>query len=271
MTCGTLSFRPRWAPAVMRNIGRRIRDDMPRLHVNIDHVATLRQARLSSEPDPVLVAGMAELAGANGITVHLREDRRHIQDRDVHILRQTVKSLLNLEMAATPEMVAIALEIKPDQVCIVPEKREELTTEGGLDVEAAKNILADAIPKLQKAGVEISLFVDPRPEPIETSARLGADFVELHTGAYANSKGAAQAEELQRLVTAANYAHELGLRVNAGHGLDYDNVLPIAQLPYVEELNIGYAILCRAMYVGLDQAVREMQDRILSAAPEEAN
>ncbi|HIG16159.1 MAG TPA: pyridoxine 5'-phosphate synthase [Candidatus Handelsmanbacteria bacterium] len=176
---------------------------MPRLHVNIDHVATLRQARLSSEPDPVLVAGMAELAGANGITVHLREDRRHIQDRDVHILRQTVKSLLNLEIAATPEMVVIALEIKPDQVCIVPEKRVELTTEGGLDVEAAENILADAIPKLQKAGVEISLFVDPRPEPIETSARLGADFVELHTGAYANSKGAAQAEELHEAMCAA--------------------------------------------------------------------
>ena len=244
---------------------------MPRLHVNIDHAATLRQARLSSEPDPVLVAGMAELAGANGIAVHLREDRRHIQDRDVYILRQTVKSLLNLEIAATADMVALALDIKPDQVCIVPENREELTTEGGLDVETAKTILTDAIPQLQKSGVEISLFVDPRPDTIESSARLGADFVELHTGAYANAKGARQAEELQRLVTAANYAHELGLRVNAGHGLDYDNVLPVAQLPYVEELNIGYAILCRAMYVGLDQAVREMQDRILSAAPEEIN
>ena len=241
---------------------------MPRLHVNIDHVATLRQARRSDQPDPVLAAGISELAGANGITVHLREDRRHIQDRDVKLLRQTVKSLMNLEMALTDEMIDIALKLQPDQVCIVPESREELTTEGGLDVSHHFKRLEKAVPEFRKAGIEVSLFVDPLPEPLEDAARLGVDFVELHTGAYANSRGRARDAELMRLETAANYAHELGLRVNAGHGLDYENVLPIAQLPYVEELNIGYAIICRSIYIGLDQAVREMQDRILAAAPD---
>ncbi|MGB0951941.1 MAG: pyridoxine 5'-phosphate synthase [Planctomycetota bacterium] len=242
---------------------------MPRLHVNIDHVATLRQARLSNDPDPVLAAGICELAGANGITVHLREDRRHIQERDVRILRETVKTLLNLEMAWTEEMLAFALEIKPEQVCIVPEKREELTTEGGLDAVAYEESLAAGIPQLKEAGIEVSLFVDPAPDALESAARAGADLVELHTGSYANAKGKERENELRRLETAANYAHELGLRINAGHGLDYDNVLPIALLPHVEELNIGYAILCRSVYVGLDQAVREMQDRILAAAPPE--
>ncbi len=241
---------------------------MPRLHVNIDHVATLRQARLSDQPDPVLAAGMAELAGANGITVHLREDRRHIQDRDVHILRETVKTMLNLEMALTDEMIDIALEVEPDQVCIVPESREELTTEGGLNVSACFKKLEQAIPRFKKAGIDVSLFIDPLPEPLEDAARLGADYVELHTGAYCNAKGDQREAELKRLETAATYAHELGLRVNAGHGLDYENVLPVAQLPYIEELNIGYAIICRSIYIGLDQAVREMQDRILAAAPE---
>ncbi|MBC8406024.1 MAG: pyridoxine 5'-phosphate synthase [Planctomycetes bacterium] len=241
---------------------------MPRLHVNIDHVATLRQARRSDQPDPVLAAGISELAGANGITVHLREDRRHIQDRDVKLLRQTVKSLMNLEMALTDEMIAIALKLQPDQVCIVPESREELTTEGGLDVSHHYKRLEKAVPVFRKAGIEVSLFVDPLPEPLEDAARLGVDFVELHTGAYSNTRGRARDAELLRLETAANYAHELGLRVNAGHGLDYENVLPIAQLPYVEELNIGYAIICRSIYIGLDQAVREMQDRILAAAPD---
>jgi len=243
---------------------------MPRLHVNIDHVATLRQARKGLEPDPVLAAGLCELAGANGITVHLREDRRHIQERDVRILRETVKTLLNLELAWTPEMQALALEIRPDQVCVVPESREELTTEGGLDAVALETGLAAGIPALKEAGIEVSLFVDPDPDAIEAAARSGADFIELHTGAYANAKGAARENELKRLETAANYANSLGLRVNAGHGLDYDNVLPVAQLPHVEELNIGYALVCRAMYVGMDQAVREMQDRILAAAPPEA-
>jgi len=242
---------------------------MPRLHVNIDHVATLRQARLSNEPDPVLAAGISELAGANGITVHLREDRRHIQERDVRILRETVKTMLNLEIAWTDEMRALALEIKPEQVCVVPEKREELTTEGGLDAVDLEPSLAAGIPAMREAGIEVSLFVDPAPDALEAAARAGADFVELHTGSYANAKGKDKENELRRLETAANYAHELGLRVNAGHGLDYDNVLPIALLPHVEELNIGYAIICRAVYVGLDQAVREMQDRILAAAPPE--
>ncbi|MDA0667260.1 MAG: pyridoxine 5'-phosphate synthase [Planctomycetota bacterium] len=240
---------------------------MPRLHVNIDHVATLRQARLSQEPDPVIAAGICELAGANGITVHLREDRRHIQERDVRILKQTVKTLLNLEMAWTKEMLDFAMDLKPNQICVVPEKREELTTEGGLDVGQYEQSLSEEMGDLQKAGIEVSLFIDPLPDAIECAARAGADFVELHTGSYANARGKNRLNELKRLETAANYAHELGLRVNAGHGLDFDNVLPIAQLPWVEELNIGYAIICRSIYSGLDQAVREMQDRILAAAP----
>lgn len=241
---------------------------MPRLHVNIDHVATVRQARRSDQPDPVYAAGICELAGANGITVHLREDRRHIQDRDVRILKETVKTLLNVEVALTDEMLAIALQTCPDQVCIVPERREELTTEGGLDTSSCLDKLMVEVPKLKQAGIEVSLFVDPMPEPIEDAARCGADYIELHTGAYANARGANRESELKRLQTAATYAHEMGLRVNAGHGLDYENVLPIAQLPYLEELNIGYAIVGRAVYVGLDQAVREMQDRILAAQPE---
>ncbi len=242
---------------------------MPRLHVNIDHVATLRQARRSNEPDPVLAAGICELAGANGITVHLREDQRHIQERDVRLLSQTVKTMLNLEMAWTPAMLDLACELKPQQVCVVPEKREELTTEGGLDVYAYADSLEGGIKRLHEAGVEVSLFIDPLPDAIEQAARSGADFIELHTGSYANAKGKNRENELKRLETAANYAHELGLRVNAGHGLDYENVLPIAQLPWVEELNIGYSIICRSIYTGLDQAVREMQDRILAAAPPE--
>jgi pyridoxine 5-phosphate synthase len=241
---------------------------MPRLHVNIDHVATVRQARLAQEPDPVLAAGICELAGANGITVHLREDQRHIQERDVRLLRQTVKTLMNLEMAWTDSMLDLACELQPDQVCIVPEKREELTTEGGLDVAAYAERLPAGVKRLQEAGVEVSLFIDPLPDAIEEAARCGADFVELHTGAYADARGQEKENQLKRLETAANYAHEMGLRVNAGHGLDYDNVLPVAQLPWVEELNIGYSIICRAVYIGLDQAVREMQDRILAAAPE---
>jgi len=238
---------------------------MPRLHVNIDHVATVRQARQVRNPDPVAAAVICELAGANGITVHLREDRRHIQDRDVRVLRETVQTFLNLEMALTQEMVGIALELVPDAVCVVPEKRQELTTEGGLDAAAAAQRLEQVLPQLHEAGVASSIFVDPLPEPIEACAKAGAQYVELHTGAYANARGADREAELQRLETAARYAHELGLRVNAGHGLDYDNVQPVAALPYVEELNIGHAIVARAVLVGLDAAVREMQDRILGA------
>ena len=242
-----------------------------RLGVNIDHVATLRQVRGTSYPNLNNAAELAITAGADSITVHLREDRRHIQDRDVHILRKTIKTLLNLEMALTPEILDIALEVAPDQVCIVPEKRQELTTEGGLDVAGHSASLDDAIPRFKKAGIEVSLFVDPMPASIELAAQLGADFVEIHTGSYANAPTSrARGTELDRLKTSAHYAQSLGLRVNAGHGLDYRNILPVVQIPQVEELNIGYSILCRSIYVGLDQAVREMQDRILAATPPEA-
>jgi pyridoxine 5-phosphate synthase len=240
---------------------------MPRLHVNIDHVATVRQARKSQQPDPVFAAGLCELAGANGITAHLREDRRHIQDRDIRLLREVVKTLFNLEMAYTPEMIKLAHEIRPDQVCLVPEKREELTTEGGLDLHSMPDSFAGDIKALQDKGIDVSLFIDPDPNLIEAAADVDAAFIELHTGAYANAKGKKRENELKRLTTAAIYAHELGLRVNAGHGLDYDNVMAIAQIPFIEELNIGYAIIGRAVYVGLDQAVREMQDRVLAASP----
>ena len=240
---------------------------MPRLHVNIDHVATVRQARKAQQPDPVFAAGLCELAGANGITAHLREDRRHIQDRDIRLLREVVKTLFNLEMAYTPEMIKLAHEIRPDQVCLVPEKREELTTEGGLDLHSMPDSFAGDIKALQEKGIDVSLFIDPDPNLIEAAADVDATFIELHTGSYANAKGEKRENELKRLTTAAIYAHELGLRVNAGHGLDYDNVMAIAQIPFIEELNIGYSIIGRAVYVGLDQAVREMQDRILAASP----
>jgi pyridoxine 5-phosphate synthase len=240
---------------------------MPRLHVNIDHVATVRQARKAQQPDPVFAAGLCELAGANGITAHLREDRRHIQDRDIRLLREVVKTLFNLEIAYTPEMIKLAHEIRPDQVCLVPEKREELTTEGGLDLHSMPDSFAGDIKALQEKGIDVSLFIDPDPNLIEAAADVDATFIELHTGSYANARGEKRENELKRLTTAAIYAHELGLRINAGHGLDYDNVMAIAQIPFIEELNIGYSIIVRAVYVGLDQAVREMQDRILAASP----
>jgi pyridoxine 5-phosphate synthase len=240
---------------------------MPRLHVNIDHVATVRQARKAQQPDPVFAAGLCELAGANGITAHLREDRRHIQDRDIRLLREVVKTLFNLEIAYTPEMIKLAHEIRPDQVCLVPEKREELTTEGGLDLHSMPDSFAGDIKALQEKGIDVSLFIDPDPNLIEAAADVDATFIELHTGSYANARGEKRENELKRLTTAAIYAHELGLRINAGHGLDYDNVMAIAQIPFIEELNIGYSIIGRAVYVGLDQAVREMQDRILAASP----
>jgi pyridoxine 5-phosphate synthase len=240
---------------------------MPRLHVNIDHVATVRQARKAQQPDPVFAAGLCELAGANGITAHLREDRRHIQDRDIRLLREVVKTLFNLEIAYTPEMIKLAHEIRPDQVCLVPEKREELTTEGGLDLHSMPDSFAGDIKALQDKGIDVSLFIDPDPNLIEAAADVDATFIELHTGSYANARGEKRENELKRLTTAAIYAHELGLRINAGHGLDYDNVMAIAQIPFIEELNIGYSIIGRAVYVGLDQAVREMQDRILAASP----
>ncbi|MCU0725195.1 MAG: pyridoxine 5'-phosphate synthase [Planctomycetes bacterium] len=231
-----------------------------RLGVNIDHVATIRQARRIDIPDPVEAAVLAELAGADGITVHLREDRRHIQDRDVRILRQTVKTKLNLELADVPEIVAIALEVKPEDCCVVPERRQEITTEGGLDVRAGIASLGRTVPRLTEGGIRVSLFVAPDPDQIRASADSGAAFVELHTGRYAEARGeSARAEALRALGEAVDLARGLGLRVNAGHGLNYVNVRPVAALPEIEELNIGHAIIARAVLVGLDRAVREMK------------
>ncbi|MBM5801894.1 MAG: pyridoxine 5'-phosphate synthase, partial [Cyanobacteria bacterium K_DeepCast_35m_m2_023] len=219
----------------------------------------VRQARRTVEPDPVGYALLAELGGADGITVHLREDRRHIQDRDVELLRQTVRSRLNLEMAATPEMEAIALRIRPDMVTLVPEKRQEVTTEGGLDVAAAGEALVALVGRLQAAGIGVSLFVDAERQQLEACAATGARWVELHTGTYAEASWSAQPLELERLVQGAGWARSLGLRVNAGHGLTYQNVEPVAAIAGMEELNIGHTIVARALAVGLQQAVREMK------------
>jgi pyridoxine 5-phosphate synthase len=229
---------------------------MLKLGVNIDHVATLRQARYkgaeAGEPDPVSAAREVELAGAHGITVHLREDRRHIQDRDVRLLRQTIRTRLNLEMADVPEIVAVAEEIKPDEVCLVPEKRAEVTTEGGLNVTGKS--LPQTIARLKKAGIVVSLFIDADLKQVRASADAGADFIELHTGAYANG----HAGEIDRLVAAAELAHRLGLRVNAGHGLNYQSTTGIRVVPHLETLNTGHSIVSRAVFVGLRQAVSEM-------------
>lgn len=233
---------------------------MTRLHVNIDHVATLRQQRGTLYPDPVAAAALAELAGADGITVHLREDRRHIQTRDVEILRRTVGTILNLEMAATAEVLEVALRVAPDVCTLVPEKREERTTEGGLDVAAGEAQLAPFIAKLLDAGIRVSLFIDPELEQIAASRRVQAQMVELHTGDYCNARGAAKARELERLRVAAGAAAAEGLRVAAGHGLSYTDVGPVAAIPEVEELNIGHGIVSRAVLVGLERAVREMRE-----------
>ncbi|AGY56901.1 pyridoxine 5'-phosphate synthase [Gloeobacter kilaueensis] len=236
---------------------------MPTLGVNIDHIATVRQARRTVEPDPVAAAVLVELAGADGITAHLREDRRHIQDRDVEILRRTVRTHLNLEMAATAEMVKIALAVRPDYVTLVPERREEVTTEGGLDVEGQLVAIGLVVEQLQGAGIPVSLFVDPQPAQLQASARSGAKFVELHTGRYAESQGeAGRAAQLRQLAAACEEAQALGLRVNAGHGLTYWNVGPVARLSGIEELNIGHSIIARAVLVGLERAVREMKQAI---------
>ena len=235
---------------------------MPTLGVNIDHVATIRQARHTVEPDPVAAAVLAELAGAEGITVHLREDRRHMQDRDVKILRETVRTHLNLEMAATDEMVAIALDIKPDYVTLVPERREEVTTEGGLDIFGQLDRITEVVSILQAANIPVSLFIDAEANQIQASAKSGAKFIELHTGRYAEAKGDAQNKELHQLKLGCERAIELGLRVNAGHGLTYWNVYPVAQLPGMEELNIGHTIISRAVLVGIERAVQEMKQAI---------
>jgi pyridoxine 5-phosphate synthase len=240
---------------------------MLKLGVNIDHVATLRQARYRGagqdgavpEPDPVWAAVQVELAGAHGITVHLREDRRHMQDRDIRLLRQTIRTSLNLEMADAPEIVAFAEEVKPDEVCLVPEKRAEVTTEGGLNVRGARKSLGKTIPRLQKAGSVVSLFIDADESQIKAGADLGAQFIELHTGRYANARGeSAQKREIERLAKGARLAHKLGLRVNAGHGLNYQNTPGILVVPHLEVLNIGHSIVSRAVFVGLPRAVREM-------------
>ncbi len=230
------------------------------LGVNIDHIATIRQARRTVEPDPVAAAVLAELAGADGITVHLREDRRHIQYRDVYVLRQTVRTHLNLEMAATNEMVAIALDIKPNYVTLVPEKREEVTTEGGLDVVGQLQRFSEIVANLQGAGIPVSLFIDAEPDQIDAAAKIKAKFIELHTGRYAEAADEESRErELALLAKGCEQAIAAGLRVNAGHGLTYWNVYPVALLTGMEELNIGHSIISRAVLVGLERAVREMK------------
>ena len=232
---------------------------MPKLNVNVDHVATARQARGGNEPDPVLAAYLAELAGAHGIVVHLREDRRHIQDRDLYVLRETVKTKLNMEMAATNEMVGIATEVMPDMVTLVPEKREEITTEGGLDVIGNKKAVSKAVDKLRDKGLFISLFIDPDEKQIKTSEEIGADMVEFHTGSYAEADNEKRIEkELKKVENSVMTAMDLGLRVAAGHGLNYQNVEPIAWIEEIEELNIGHSIVSRSVIVGIEEAVSEM-------------
>ena len=231
---------------------------MPRLHVNVDHVATVRQARKGSVPDPVAWALECEAAGAHGITCHLREDRRHIQDDDVRRLREKVRTLLNLECSLAEEMVGIALESGANCVCIVPEKREEVTTEGGLDVISEVARIRRVVPLFERAGAALSLFVDPDLEQLSTAADAGAGVVELHTGFYSNVSGFARDRELDRLRRAALFARGLGLQVNAGHGLDYHNVAAVAQLEGIEELNVGHSIVRRALFDGVHSAVQEM-------------
>jgi pyridoxine 5-phosphate synthase len=244
------------------------------LGVNIDHCATLRQARYRDvaatsaggaiEPDPVLLAQLSERAGADGITVHLREDRRHIQERDVRRLRESIATRLNLEMACTPEMTAFALELKPDSVCLVPENRREVTTEGGLDVVSNRDRVKAVVDAMNAAGIKTSLFIDADEPQIELAAALGAPWIELHTGAYANAyfDESARAEEFQRLRLGAVRAHDLGLTVNAGHGINYVNIAEVRTLPHLHELNIGHSIVSRALFTGIEEAVREMKARM---------
>lgn len=238
---------------------------MANLGVNIDHVATLRQARFTPYPDLIEAAKICEKAGADGITVHLREDRRHIQDRDVYSLRKIVSTRLNLEMAATQQIVEIALRVVPDEVCIVPEKRRELTTEGGLDVWGQRRRLIGVVRRLKKKGILVSLFINPELRQVRAAKEVGANFVELHTGTYAEAKGKTRRlKELRKLKQAGKLAVEMGLRLNAGHGLNYQNVKPVARIPGIEDLNIGHSIICRSVFVGLAQAVREMKRLIKS-------
>jgi pyridoxine 5-phosphate synthase len=232
---------------------------MPDLMVNIDHVATLREARGTSYPDPVYAAGVAEMAGASGIIVHLREDRRHIKDRDVAILRSVVKSRLNLEMAATDEMVGIARHVLPDMITLVPEKREELTTEGGLDVVGLSGRIGKVIQSVREKGIKVSLFIDPEEDQILAAGALNADMIEIHTGAYSDAiTPEIREEEFRKVARAAVKGKELGMGVNGGHGLNYHNVKEIASIPEIDELSIGHAIIARAVFGGLDRAIRDM-------------
>jgi len=232
---------------------------LAKLGVNVDHIATIRQARGVSEPDPVAAAMLAELAGAHGITVHLREDRRHIQDRDVEILRKTVQTRLNLEMALTDEMVAFSLKVLPDAVTLVPEGRNELTTEGGLDVIRLRATLSQKIALLRQAGIVVSLFIEPDLEQVKASHKVGSDYIEIHTGTYCEMRSPEdRREQLQRIELAISAARRLGLGVNAGHGLNYQNIAPVVALPGIEEFNIGHSIVSRAALVGMERAVREM-------------
>ncbi len=241
---------------------------MIRLGVNIDHVATVRQARRATEPDPVAAAVLATLGGADGITVHLREDPRHIQDRDVYLLRDTVTTRFNLEMAAYDEIIAIALKVKPDEATLVPEKRQELTTEGGLDVTANVASVGGAVNRLQAAGIHVSLFIDPDPLQIEAAHKLRADAIEFQTASYSEAKGgAAVARELEKLRSATAHATGIGLHVHMGHGLNYWNVRPIVRIAGVEELNIGHSIVSRAVLVGMERAVREMKQVLQEHQP----
>ncbi len=237
-----------------------------RLGVNIDHVATLREARKINEPDPLQIVGLVEMAGGDGIVCHLREDRRHLQDRDLELLRQVVKTHLNLEMAATDEMVEIACRIGPDMVTLVPEKREEVTTEGGLDVVKFRDNIQEKIARLKKSGIVVSLFIAPDLETVKTARSVGADFVELHTGEYANAKSEQEINvELEKLRSMSVAAVKLGLRVSAGHGLNHFNVTPVARIPEIEELNIGHSLIGRAVFVGIVEAVRTMKQLMIQA------
>jgi pyridoxine 5-phosphate synthase len=235
------------------------------LGINVDHVATLRQARRTIYPDPLLAALLAEQAGADSITIHLREDRRHIQDRDLHLCRQALQTRLNLEMAASEEMLAIACQVRPADCCLVPERRAEVTTEGGLDVLVHEAELQRACARLAQAGIRVSLFIDPEPAQLEAAVRVGAPVVELHTGAYADATGAQRAQQLVRIQRAAQHGAAIGLTVHAGHGLNYHNVQPIAAIASIVELNIGHAVVARAVFSGLASAVAEMKQLMLAA------
>jgi len=231
---------------------------MARLGVNVDHVATLREARKGTQPDPVVAAILVEIGGADGLVVHLREDRRHIQERDLRLLREVVKTQLNMEMAATQEMAMVALSVKPDLVTLVPERRQELTTEGGMNLMLGQEDVKKVIDFLHDGEIRVALFIDPDPHQIKLAHKLGADIVEIHTGRYANSRGKDRYVELHHVTEAARLAFRLGMQVSAGHGLDYINVAPVAKIQEIEELNIGHSIMARAILTGMQQAVREM-------------